>query len=136
MGQPQTVLGFFDNVAEAQQAVQLLLARGFTRETVDLSTRTDPNTASDGGSAASAEADSSSGRFLSSLFGGRDAGQPWAGPGRPAADVDQRIGALVTVRIQSAHEASQVAELLDTAGAGDVAVDERTAPNGGQATGR
>ena len=38
MPEQQIVFGFFDNVAEAQQAVQLLLARGFTHETVALST--------------------------------------------------------------------------------------------------
>ncbi len=113
MAQLQTVFGFFDTIAEAQQAVQRLLAMGFTAENVALSTPTGLNSTTTGESLPpSAKADDSSGRFFSSLFGSR-------------AEIQSPGGTLVTVQTLSATEAKQVADLLDTAGAGDVAVDER-----------
>lgn len=117
MAHLQTVLGFFENSMEAQQAVQRLLAMGFTRETVELSTQTGLNAATGDGRTTPTEADSSSGRFFMSLFGSRDEVQPELAP--------FRRGTLVTVQTQSTTEARQVADLLDAAGAGDVAVDER-----------
>ena len=113
MAQLQPVLGFFDTIEEAQQAVQLLLARGFTDKNVKLSTRTTPATTGTGESLPPpTESDSSSGRFFSALFASR-------------TESRSRNGILVTVQTQSTAEVRQVADLLDTAGAGDVAVDER-----------
>lgn len=143
----QTVLGFFDNAAEAQQAVQLLLAKGFTQKTVELSTPAGLNVATGNGPAAPTGADNSSGRFSSSLFGSRDEDQSrsprWARPGepgprhtgagpnvaRPEMEVPRRSGTLITVQTQSVAEAQQVTDLLNTAGAADVVMDERTNPN-------
>lgn len=135
MAQRQTVLGFFDTIAEAQQAVQLLLAMGFTRENIELSTQTGLKTPASDVPTAPADADSSSGRFFSALFGSssnedrsrplRRTGVTRPDHGEPAGVVQSWCGTLVTVQIQSATEAKQVADLLDTAGAGNVAVDER-----------
>lgn len=119
MAQPQTVLGFFENTAEAQQAVHRLLAGGFTQANVVLSTQSHLNTTTGDKPAAPADADSSSGRFLSSLFGSSD--EVSAG-----LDVARRSGTLVTVQTRSAAETKSVAELLTTAGADSVTVDEGT----------
>ncbi|GAB2553533.1 hypothetical protein [Spirosoma areae] len=117
MVQIQTVVGFFDTITEAQQAVQLLLAKGFTAENVALSTPTALNSTTTGDSLPpSIKADDSSGRFFSSLFGSR-------------ADSQSPSANLVTVQALSATQAKQVADLLDSAGAGDVAVDEPADPN-------
>ena len=143
MTRRQTILGFFDNAAEAQQAVQLLLAKDFTPENISLSTRTGFNPAAGDGLTAPAEAGSSSGRFFRSLFGDREAvqvglapfvaigsvgriatnGLDYGGPGEK--QVAPQRGTWVTVRVQSITEAKQAAELLNTAGAGSVAADER-----------
>lgn len=107
----QTVFGFFDTITEAQQAVQLLLAKGFTAENVELSTPANPNTTTGESLPLPTEADGSSGRFFSSLFGSR-------------AESQSPSPTLITVQTQSVTEAKQVTDLLATAGAGAVTVDE------------
>ncbi len=105
----QTVFGFFGNAAEAQQAVQHLLAQGFTRKTVELLTLSGLHKPI---SELVAKPNSSSGRFLNALFGSR-------------TEVPFRRVATITVQSQSDSEASQVANLLYAAGAEDVIVEER-----------
>lgn len=117
MTQRQTITGFFDNVAEAQQAVQLLLGQGFTPENVSLSAPAGLNPATGDRLTAPARADNRSGRFFDSLFGNGDAAEE---------KVAHRSGTQVTVQVQSTTKAEQVAELLDAAGAGAV---ERPEPN-------
>ncbi|GAB3639468.1 hypothetical protein GCM10027423_01040 [Spirosoma arcticum] len=124
-------MGFFENAAEAQQAVQLLLTEGFIPEKVSLLTPTGSHPVASDGLTAPAEADSS-GRFFSSLFGDSEAvrgssdGRDYSGPAEEP--VARQRGTWVTVQVQSTTEAKQAAELLNTAGAGDVAADERPNP--------
>lgn len=106
MTQLQPVLGYFDTIADAQQAIQLLLSRGFTSDTVELSMPTRLLTNNDDKNQSSSIESSSSGRFVCSLFNNQ-------------AKVPSRPGILVTVQTQSAAEARQVADLLNTAGAAD-----------------
>lgn len=103
--QLQPILGVFDTIAEAQQAVQLLLARGFTNKNVKLSTRLSPMMTHIDSSSITSSEYNTSGRFFSSLF-------------ESHAEVRSRNNILVTVQTQSATEAKQVTELLNTAGAG------------------
>lgn len=78
--------------------------------------------------AAPAEADYSSGRFFSSLFGCPDEGQPGRveslGNRSGMPTTVGSGGTLVTVQTQSAAQTKLVADLLDTAGAGEVSVGE------------
>ncbi|MCK8495605.1 MULTISPECIES: hypothetical protein [Spirosoma] len=152
MTQLLTVRGLFNNAAEAQQAIQGLLAMGFSRETVELSTHTGSQTTIGDSTIAGGQADASSGRFFSSLFSSPD--EVWS-QRRPAgwvrfqllqirtkepdnsdstvvglSSVSQPVhrcdsrGSLITVKTQTAAEAKQVADLLETAGAEDVIVDK------------
>jgi len=120
----QTVSGFFDTIAEAQQAVQRLLAKGFTAETVELSTPTGLNSTAVGdGFRLPTEADCSSGRFYASLFGSRDEVLPRQNTARLA---QSQSSTRITVLTQSSDEAKQVAHLLGRAGAGDIAMNALT----------
>lgn len=107
MIQFQTVSGFFDNVAEAQQAVQHLLAQGFTHKTIKLATPHDPPVATND---ETTKDTSSSGRFLDALFGSQ-------------TKVPFRGIATITVQSQSDFDANKVANLLYEAGAKDVLVE-------------
>ena len=115
MDQLQTVFGFFTNTAEAQQAVQLLLAKGFTEDTVAVSTQPYPDVTPGKLLTETTEADQRSGRFLVSLFGDRPI---QAEPGNM----------LVMVQAQSVAEARQVADLLEQAGSGAVTVQDGKMP--------
>ena len=144
-----TVIGVFDNVADAQKAVDELVSEGFSRSNIDLSAQTansgnyssdvnsTTNTSGDGsiipdrhkntsGTYAEEVVDdtkdvgSSIGNFFSSLFGGGD-----------DADRYSRVadnGTIVTVHAQSDDEAERAADILDDNGAVDV--DERAAQYG------
>ncbi|MBC8154941.1 MAG: hypothetical protein H7Z72_18745 [Bacteroidetes bacterium] len=106
MAQPQTVTGSFDYIAEAQQAVQLLLSSGFTADRVDFSTQT---TVADDENTALTVEERSTGRFLTSIFGNSDgAGSP--NSGQEGADPDNTT--LVTVQVRSAHEVDQAVDSL------------------------
>ncbi len=96
------VIGFFDNIAEAQQAVQLLLADGFAREALKLSTQTE-----------SVEEKNSTGHFLFSLFGRAGAAESC----QEEPDTAVENGAFVTVYAQSASESTRATNLLNQAGA-------------------
>ncbi|MCB2378042.1 YsnF/AvaK domain-containing protein [Hymenobacter sp. BT635] len=136
----QTVVGFFDNAQEAQQAASQLAAAGFTQENVDISSggasgATGSNTSNSSnyqntsgttteavGDAAGRTGDGIS-NFFSNLFGGDDTEDA-----RRYSHVARQGHSIVTVHCQSAEHARQAAEILDRAGAVDV--DERAAQTG------
>jgi hypothetical protein len=104
MAQPQTVIGFFDSVSEAQQAVQVLLLRGFVKENMYMDTRTDPtitNTPTD--------EERQTGRFYFSLFGNLD-------NALIHHDVSRRNGTFVAIYSTSAPEIKLAVTLLKEAG--------------------
>ena len=129
----QPVTGFFEHVAEAQQAVQVLLSSGFAREVLRQSTqnalRQPPLPAAtdlsplDSTDRESGPGETTSGHFLFSLFGslaGTESHQPDSTANDPAISTDNRIihnRATVTVQILSIAEAKQANELLLNAGA-------------------
>ena len=124
----QPVTGFFKHVAEAQQAVQLLLSSGFTSELLSLSTQSSlraatdlvPPTSIDGGSG---PGKTTSGYFLFSLFGNLEGAEPHQpdpngnSPSPNAEVISLNIHATVTVQVQSTTEAERATELLCSAGA-------------------
>ncbi|MEZ0611745.1 hypothetical protein ACAW74_24755 [Fibrella sp. WM1] len=100
----QTITGFFDHVAESQQAVQRLLAQGFTIDHILFSAppgaetqreRTDPGT---------------SGRFLVSLLGLDKADLTADESVETDKPMWQRTAIRVSVQIQSAHEVDLAVE--------------------------
>ncbi|GAB4019391.1 hypothetical protein GCM10028808_57000 [Spirosoma migulaei] len=128
----QMVTGFFEHVAEAQQAVQLLLGSGFTREALSMNTQPTPilptvdNTSLPQSGFTDGEIGldkPTSGHFLFSLFGNVD--ESGHGPfdrdendsGTSAQANSLRSLATVTVRIRSTAEAKRATELLRNAGA-------------------
>jgi len=148
----QTVVGFFDTAAEAQQAAQQLAAAGFSLESVDVaqssqggnrgnyynsaSTNTgadrDPSdyqntsgTVTEGAADAAGRTGDSIGNFFSNLFGGDDDDDA-----RRYTHVARNTGSIVTVHVSSAEHAHRAAEILDDAGAVDV--DERASQSGYQ----
>lgn len=114
----QTVIGFFDDAADAQKAVDRLESIGISRDNVDISTRAETGTSN-----VSDDNDNESGitRFFKSLFGDDDS----------EADRYSKVGqnsTIVTVHAQSDDQAERVADLLDDCGA--INVDERAAQYG------
>jgi len=115
----QTVIGMFDNAAEAQRAVEKLTDKGFSRSNIDI---TNPSS----GSLSSANTDTDDdheggiGGFFRSLFSDDDSDK--------YAHVARRSQSIVTVHAQTADEAEDAADILDDAGAVDV--DERAASYG------
>ena len=107
---PQTVVGFFENVAEAQAAVQVLLAGGISPERLTLSTHTGQNTSLT--RRLPTDEASRTGRFFATLFGSNDI--------RTADGQTRRDGALIAVQVQSVAEAARVADWLSGAGAAEV----------------
>ncbi|OUJ75748.1 YsnF/AvaK domain-containing protein [Hymenobacter crusticola] len=146
----QTVVGFFDTAAEAQQAAQQLAAAGFSLDSVDVAQSSQGgNYYNSGSSTSGANRDSSDyqntsgtvtegaadaagrtgdsiGNFFSNLFGGDDDDDT-----RRYSHVARNSGSIVTVHVSSAENAQRAAEILDAAGAVDV--DERAAQSGYQA---
>lgn len=96
----QTVIGMFDDVADAQDAVQQLLDDGFPRAHIDVSTQKS-NQSNEGFS-----------NFFSSLFG-KEKSSSYAAAAK-------QCDAIVTVHAESDDEAWRAAEILDDAGALDV----------------
>ena len=148
----QTVVGFFDTAAEAQQAAQQLAAAGFNLDSVDVAQSSQGgnrgNYYNSGSSTSGADRDSSdyqntsgtltegaadaAGRtgdsvsnFFSNLFGGDDDDST-----QRYTHVARNTGSIVTVHVSSAENAHRAAEILDAAGAVDV--DERAAQSGYQ----
>ncbi|MCK9620275.1 MAG: YsnF/AvaK domain-containing protein [Methylobacter sp.] len=96
----QTVIGMFDDVADAQDAVQQLLDNGFSRASVDVSTQK------------SNQSNESFSNFFSSLFGQEKSSS--------YAEAARQCDAIVTVHAESEDEAWRAGEILDEAGALDV----------------
>lgn len=155
----QTVVGIFDNVSEANKAVDDLVSKGFSRASIDVSAQTGTytddtyNTGTTGTMNTSdavipdrhvntsgtyteevaddtKDAGDSIGNFFSNLFGGGDDDDDRH---RKYADVGRR-GSIVTVHAQSEEEAEQAADILDDNGA--VNVDEKATQYGYGAMGK
>ena len=122
----QTVVGIFDTINEAKQAVQQLETAGFERDFVDVSqasssaSSTSSNYTNSSGSTTEAVGDAagrtkdSVGGFFSSLFGGyNDEAETYAAVTRSGHSV-------VTVHVDNASQAQRAASILDAAGALDV----------------
>jgi stress response protein YsnF len=119
----QTVIGIFDNAAEAQTAVERLTNSGFDRSMIDLSINDSTSTTSARTSVDDdRDRDNMSfgdrvSRFFKSLFDEEDERTKYA-------EVARRGGAIVTVHATSSDEAERISDLLDEYGAVDV--DERS----------
>src|SRR5215217_4913331 len=107
----QTVIGFFDNPAEAQTAVQRLVSSGINRDRIDVTSgnagagsvgydrSSDTKTDRDGESGIS--------RFFKNLFGDdNDEAERYS-------KVARSSNSIVTVHAQSSEEAEIAADLLD-----------------------
>ncbi|RYY30288.1 MAG: DUF2382 domain-containing protein [Sphingobacteriaceae bacterium] len=107
----QTVIGIFDQTTEAQEAVSNLLSSGFSKESIDLSTRAER----EGISSSYDDEESHEGisGFFSNLFGSSDEETA------KYSQVGQR-GSIVTVHANSAEQAESAAKILDNYGAIDV----------------
>ena len=126
----QTVIGFFDNTSEAQQAVQQLQSSGFMRDRIDISAQNASNTSTSSTSTSSTynttnDDNDSIGGFFKSLFGDDN------DQARTYSTVGRNSGCIVTVHAQSSEEASRAADILDDNGAVDV--DERASQYGSTA---
>ncbi len=110
MPAPNPVSGFFDTVADAQEAIQGLLGAGFSGERLRLSTQSDQQQAEN-----ATEANANTGRFLTSLFGTEVAtGSPNGSV--PDAAGDGRSGASVLVIVATVAEADLAVRLLTLTG--------------------
>jgi uncharacterized protein (TIGR02271 family) len=132
----QTVIGFFDNASEAQQAVEQLVSNGFSRASIDIAASsgsmgsTGSMTSSGSGDYGTSTGTSSYndndgfgdkvGRFFSNLFDSDD--------DRNRYSAVASRSTTVTVHATSAAEAERAADLLDRYGAVDV--DERASQYG------
>ncbi len=135
----QTVIGFFDNASEAQQAVEQLVSNGFSRASIDIaaSSGSTGSMTSSGSSNYGTSTGTSSynndndgfgdkvSRFFSNLFDSDD--------DRSRYSTVASRSTTVTVHATSADEAERAADLLDRYGAVDV--DERASQYGYGATG-
>jgi len=117
----KTVIGIFDSASEAQNAVEKLVDKGFTRSNIDVSSRTSSESMSSSTSTHKHDDDDSIGGFFRSLFGSDEDSRS------KYTNVAQR-GSIVTVHAQSSEEAEQAADILDDCGAVDV--DERASQYG------
>ncbi len=121
----QTVVGLFNKQSEAQEAVQQLIAKGFSNSNIDLSagtSRSDMNESSsqDFDLDNNNEHESGVTKFFKNLFGSDDdTSNDQVSKYSTAAS---RGSSIVTVHAQSADEAGRAADLLDEYGA--INVDE------------
>jgi stress response protein YsnF len=122
----QTVIGMFDNAAEAQQAVQKLTSKGFSRDNIDVTNGSAGLTDSSAASS-STEEESGISKFFKNLFSDDDDTDKYT-------HVARRSQSIVTVHAQSSDEAEDAADILDDCGA--VNVDERAASYGYAGSGR
>ena len=116
----QTVIGFFDDAAEAQRAVQQLVSNGFDRDQIDISSGNKDGALSTSSTASDRnDPDRESGitRFFKNLFGDND------DEVSRYSRVGMQSSSIVTVHAQSSDEAERAADLLDDYGA--VNVNER-----------
>ena len=154
----QTVIGFFDDQSDVQQAIQQLQSRGISRDRIDISRGA---TAAGSGNRHTASSEvnpvsgserdensvrrTSDGRtvdpdgrntnaitdFFNNLFGKHDDNDDDTGRFRHVAN---GAAAIVTVHAQSREEAERVADILDDCGAVDV--NERASQSGYSSGGR
>ncbi len=112
----QTVVGFFDNAADAQKAVDQLVSSGFNQSSIDVSSGGNNSALSTSGNQYDNDQDRESGitRFFKNLFGDDD------DEVNRYSRVGSRSGSIVTVHAQSNDEAERAADLLDDYGAIDV----------------
>jgi len=112
----QTVVGFFDDAADAQRAVEQLVSNGFDRSRIDVSSGTGSGTAT---TSSHHDHDRENGitRFFKNLFGDNDE------DANRYSRVGMRSNSIVTVHAQSSDEAERAADLLDDYGA--INVNER-----------
>ena len=122
----QTVVGIFDKASEAQDAVEALVNGGFSRDQIDVSTRSNDYT-NDATTSSDDDNEGGISGFFKSLFGDDDDDRT-----NRYSTVGQR-GSIVTVHAQSEDEAEQAADILDDNGAVDV--DERASQYGTQGYG-
>jgi uncharacterized protein (TIGR02271 family) len=100
-----TVVGIFNNVVDAEKAVDQLLGSGFSREHVDIA----DHTTRDGYTDTDRDRDSDSiGGFFSSLFGDSDESKYHTEAAKQ--------GTVVTVHATSEAEAERAADILDNYG--------------------
>jgi uncharacterized protein (TIGR02271 family) len=116
----QTVIGMFDDAADAQRAVEKLTDKGFSRNNIDVTNR-GSSSSSDTNADTGDEHESGIGRFFRNLFSDDDDSDKYV-------HVARHSKSIVTVHAQDADEAEQAADILDDAGAVDV--DERAASYG------
>jgi uncharacterized protein (TIGR02271 family) len=129
----QTVIGMFDNAAEAQQAVERLTSKGFSRGSIDVSNNASSSSDSSYSNTTGSSSYSDNDRheeggitkFFKSLFGDDDSDK--------YENVARRSQSIVTVHAQTKDEAEDAADILDDCGAVDV--DERAAAYGYSGTG-
>jgi len=125
-----TVVGFFDNASDAQDAVIKLTKYGINRERVDVSNSGTGNVTNTGtdtrytDSRSDNDRDHENGitRFFKNLFGDDD------NDADKYSRVASKAQSIVTVHANSSEEAEQAADILDDCGA--VNVDERAAEYG------
>jgi uncharacterized protein (TIGR02271 family) len=114
-----TVVGLFNNRNEAQAAKQELIKKGFTADNIDLShkkasTGNKTGTTDTVATTTQVEVTDSVGNFFNSLFG--DDQTTARNYSNAAGDAD----AILTVHVDSAERARQVAEILDRHGVIDI----------------
>lgn len=111
-----TVVGLFDNKAQAQAAAQELAQRGFIRENIDVSNRriSDVNNISTQVTITESGISDRIGNFFNSLFG--DDKKTAGNYTSAAGDAE----AILSIQVDSAERAREAAEILDRHGAIDV----------------
>ena len=96
----KTVIGIFDNVFDAQNAITHLKSSGFDSDNIDISGKDDD---------ASGDHEGGISSFFGNLFSDHDEASRYT-------ELAKR-GSVVTVHTQSANEATRAAEILDQQGA-------------------
>ncbi|MGI8634849.1 MAG: YsnF/AvaK domain-containing protein [Segetibacter sp.] len=116
----QTVVGMFDNASEAEQAVQKLTRKGFTKDMIDVTSQ-----GISGSSNVDTHREEESGitGFFKSLFSSDDDDDR-----EKYIHVARRSNSIVTVHAQTSDQAEEAADILDDCGAVDV--DEKAASYG------
>jgi uncharacterized protein (TIGR02271 family) len=109
-----TVIGLFDSIEEAQDAVQALVNQGFNRSNIDISANNATGATSTNTTSTTQDTGDSVSNFFSSLFGTDNDDYS------SYSEVARSGSAIVTVHAQSEQEASTAARLLDQYDAIDV----------------
>ncbi|RYE28865.1 MAG: DUF2382 domain-containing protein [Sphingobacteriaceae bacterium] len=123
----QTVIGIFDYTSEAQEAVSYLTSNGFSRDSIDLSTRAAMEGVTSTETTETEETHDGISSFFSNLFGSdHEDSQKYSQVGQH--------GAIVTVHAKTADEAENAAKILDNYGAIDVNERSEQYKNGNTTT--